>query len=82
MNIVIKDTKCPICGSEKVRSKVCDRRGWWYICDNWGDPHMIVTPQGKEIGLRDYAKKTGKRMFYFNPECRAIEIPGLGVYEY
>jgi hypothetical protein len=35
--IRIVDEHCPICGSNRVRSKVGDKWGWWYICDNRDD---------------------------------------------
>lgn len=37
---------CPICGTDNVRSKVCDADGtWWYVCDEQrDDPHELMEP--------------------------------------
>jgi len=75
ITIVIRHVECPLCHSEQVRSKVAGNDGiWWYICDNWDDPHEIVI-NGESHYLRDIAMKGTGRMFFFEPDTGAIELP-------
>jgi hypothetical protein len=79
MLITIRDVCCPLCGSDKTRSKVGDKdQTWWYICDNWDDPHLINLNDEEDLDLRDMALKAKTRMFYFNvdkdPDTIIIEL--------
>jgi hypothetical protein len=73
--------RCPICGSSRTRPKVQDGREWWFICDNWDEPHIILHG-GKEYHLRDEAEEREidgevlARMFYFTEDGR-MEVPGI-----
>ena len=73
IEIILTNHKCPLCASDKVRSKVQDEDGWWYICDNWEYPHA-VTIEGVDRNLNEIKDA---RLFYFNPNTGAIEVPGI-----
>lgn len=74
IQIIIVDHRCPICDSDQIRSKIQDdEEDWWYICDNWDDPHA-VTIAGVDRNLNEVKDA---RMFYFNPTTGAIEVPGV-----
>ncbi len=81
MQIEIVDAHCPLCHSEKTRSKTHDGDCWWFICDNWDDAHIIVL-NGVERSLRDEANAREEsdppplvnRMFYFALDGR-IDLP-------
>ena len=61
MNITIVDAKCPVCGSDHVRSKVGDENNvWWFICDNPDCSNMIVVDRKLvEIENRFYFTNPG-----------------------
>lgn len=65
MKITIVDVRCPICESDKVRSKVFTDQ-WWYICDN-PVVHQIEV-NGKEVTLEG--------RFYFTEDGSTIEWNG------
>lgn len=78
MNYDIGELECPLCHSDKVRSKVCDNRNvWWFICDNWDDPHEVAL-RGKILSLRDEAdardENDTNHMFYFTEDGR-VSLP-------
>ena len=65
MQITVSNVTCPICGSEKTRSKVCDSDYvWWYICDNQQGDHSLIL-DGKEVSLDE--------RFYFTEDHAQLE---------
>lgn len=52
MKIRIVDGRCPICGSDNIRSKVGDKNNvWWYICDNEDCRREIVVEHREVVKL-------------------------------
>ena len=61
----ITQVTCPICGSDKVRSKTCTKDGeWYYICDNYEFKHELLL-DGKNVIMTE--------RFYFNEDGTKLE---------
>lgn len=73
MVLRVVDIKCPICGGENVRSKVCDRDGtWWYKCFERVDHGVMIDQRGKEVEVDG----PNRGRWYFN-EAGKIDHPEL-----